>query len=147
MSDLKEFGNGSSQYHGKESDLLEEDWYLNLEEILTYLETNKTFHVRILSGDYEGSIAKFTLDDGFVEHLKRKPTRLYCRDKVYNYQYYFSGRLSWKGKRNNPKFTVTTNTCDVLLSYEGQEVFNKYDLKKEGELLLKQQLKILVAIK
>ncbi len=49
MIELKEFGNGSPQYHGKIEDLLKETWYNNLQIISDHFKENKVCHVRILS--------------------------------------------------------------------------------------------------
>ena len=58
--------------------------------------------------------------------------------KWFNIKYCWHGRLSWKGKRNNPKFTLMDSTCEVLLDYEGEEVLKRFNLKEEGKKLLTQ---------
>ncbi|AUR86347.1 hypothetical protein NVP1084O_140 [Vibrio phage 1.084.O._10N.261.49.F5] len=132
----------SSQWHKSESELLSDEGFHNLKLIFEHLNEHKFCHVRVKGGDYDGSIAKFTLDDtpsGYKEE------ELYYRVNGrscgwFNVKYYWDGKLSWKGKRNNPKFTLMSSKCDVLLNYEGDEVLKRFDLKKEGNKLLEQDV-------
>ncbi len=61
--------------------------------------------VKITEGDYKGSLAKFTLDEGFQESYPFAQ-RTYGSGSSYNIRGCLYGRLSWKGKRNNPQFTL-----------------------------------------
>lgn len=142
MSDIKEinnFGIGSSQYRGTEEDLLKDEGFLAMKETYDHLLEHKWCHVRILEGDYEGSVAKFTLDEGCS--LSELYRRIFTREEIYNVVYSFSGKLSWKGKRNNPKFLLTNRSCQVILNGNHTvELFNRFDLKKEKEKLLQNKI-------
>lgn len=131
----------SSQWHKDEDSLLADEGFKNLKKIYEHLKTYKYCHVCVLDGDYKGSIAKFTVDDE-LENSGYRADELYYPvhngTKWFNVKYYWDGRLSWKGKRNNPKFTLMDSTCEVILGYEGEEVFKRFNLKVEGEKLLSQ---------
>ncbi|UZV41191.1 hypothetical protein vBVpaMR16F_125 [Vibrio phage vB_VpaM_R16F] len=129
---------GSSHWHGSESDLLQDEGFIKLKQVYEYLKENGFCHVRVNGGDYDGSIAKFTLDDDIDRDLYTR--NWYSSDKSFMVEYAYHGRLSWVGKRNNPKFTLMNSTCDVLLDYEGEEILKRFDLKKEGKKLLEQDV-------
>tara|TARA_Y100000310_G_scaffold227068_1_gene229264 strand:+ start:5804 stop:6415 length:612 start_codon:yes stop_codon:yes gene_type:complete len=86
--------------------------------------------VRILSGDYEGSIAKFTPNN--LSDFKH--TKTYRGS--WNLKSFWYGRLSWSGKRNNPQFILSSESATVLSEYEGDTSLVKFDLKAEGKKLL-----------
>lgn len=139
MKEITNFGVGRSQYHGKEEDLLKDEGFLAMKDIYEHLLEYGWCHVRILEGDYEGSVAKFTLDKGCS--LKELYRRIYTREEIYNVIYSFSGKLSWKGKRNNPKFQLINRSCEVILNGDHNlEVFARFDLEKEKEKLLQNQV-------
>lgn len=129
---------GSSQWCGSEDSLLRDESFQNLKIIYEHLKDKGFCHVRVKGGDYNGSIAKFTLDEDDMGDLYRIAISY---DKFYNLKYAYHGRLSWKGKRNNPKFTLMSTTCDVLLDYEGEELFIRFDLKKKAKKLLEKPVK------
>lgn len=133
----------SYQWHKSEAELLADEGFQNLKIIYDHLMENGFCHVRVNGGDYDGSVAKFTIDKE-LEDLSYKGNELYYevynRGKWFNVKYCWHGRLSWKGKRNNPKFTLMNSTCDVLLDYEGEEILKRFDLKKEGKKLLEQDV-------
>ena len=94
-------------------------------------------YVRVEDGDYKGSVAKFTLEktqgyyaDSFVTHIIRGAV---------NIRGHWNGRLSWKGKRNNPMHTITGNT--TVLIPEGDEVIEtqlvRFDMNSAKKELLK----------
>lgn len=132
----------SSQWHGTEKSLLEDKGFQNLKLIFDHLEAKGFCHVQVNGGDYDGSIAKFTLDSDRCSQYNYNNGKLYysLTGKWFNVKYCWSGRLSWKGKRNNPKFTLMDSTCDVLLNYEGEEILKRFDLKKEGKKLLEEKV-------
>ncbi len=144
MLEIKNFRpeSSSSQWHKSEDSLLEDKGFQNLKKIYDHLKLNKHCHVRVIGGDYDGSIAKFTVDED-LESLGHRTEELYYpvhnRTKWYNVKYCWQGKLSWKGKRNNPKFILMQSTCEVLLDYEGEEILERFDLKKEGIKLLEQE--------
>lgn len=83
--------------------------------------------IEVLQGDYKGSIAKFSLTESLNE---------YKISWNGNVKTCWSGRLSWGGRRNNPKFNITSRSCCILPDYEGETHFVKFDLnKKKTELL------------
>ena len=145
MIEIKNFkpSGVSSQWHKSEKALLEDEGFQNLKLIYDYLKVNKFCYVRVLGGDYDASVAKFTIDEE-LESMGYKSGELYYpvhnRDKWFNVKYHWEGRLSWKGKRNNPKFRLMDSTCEVLLDYTGEEIFKRFDLKKEGQKLLSQEV-------
>lgn len=140
---ITEFGNGSSQYIGTKPSLLNEEWFKNLTKIYNHITKHGFCHVEILEGDYKGSIAKFTLDSDFkISYLKNElcSRNYYAKEEIYNYHYFWQGRLSWKGKRNNPKFNMQSKYCNVLLNYDGEEILERFDHKKVKAELLKQDV-------
>lgn len=91
-------------------------------------------YIEILEGDYKGSIAIFTqLDYDAVEDVVDYRT---LSSTYYNLKSYWSGRLSWQGKRNNPSFLLRNGSAIVLPEYSGNTVFKKRNLKAEAEKLL-----------
>lgn len=118
MIEIKDFKpiNVSQSLCSEETLFCNED-FIKLKQINDYLSEKGFCHVRVKGGDYDGSIAKFTPD---VNGSLYK--RVNNRNIRWNVKHYWDGRLSWKGKRNNPKFDVMYTTCDVLLDYEGDEV-------------------------
>lgn len=139
IKEIKSFGVGSSQYYGKEEDLLKDEGFLAMKNIYEHLLEYRWCHVRVLEGDYDGSVAKFTLDEGCP--LKELYRCNYSIEDVYNVVYSFSGKLSWKGKRNNPKFLLINRACEVILNGDHTiEVFERFDIKKEKENLLKHKV-------
>jgi len=138
--EIKDFSltSGSSQFAGSESDLLSDEGFLKIKEIHEHLLRQGWCHVRVKGGDYDGSIAKFTVDNTLTEN--RLYWRMYCSEPRYGVNCYWCGKLSWKGKRNNPQFTVMNNTCEVLLGYEGDEILHRLNLNKEGKKLLEQPI-------
>lgn len=139
MIEIKDFkigGNSCSHFYGSESNLLQDEGFIKLKQIYDYLKENGYCHVRVKGGDYDGSIAKFTLDLNDNDKLYR--FNGYSSQQCYLVKYYWNGRLSWKGKKNNPKYTLMDNTCDVLLDYEGDEILKRFNIKEEGKKLLEQ---------
>ena len=132
MIEIKEFG--ICQFSGTEQELLEEKEFINLKKIYDYINCHGKCHVRIKGGDYDGSIALFTADDDKFD--RGVYVRMMSREERYNLHYHWFGKLSWKGKRNNPKFTLMDSTCDVLLDYEGDTVLKRFNLKEESKKLL-----------
>ncbi|CAH9014856.1 conserved hypothetical protein [Vibrio phage 496E54-1] len=146
MVEIKNFELGcssGSQWHSSEESLLKDEGFQNLRLIYDHLKEYKYCHVRVIGGDYDGSIAKFTIDSE-LEQMGYQREELYYpvhnRDKWFNVKYFWNGKLSWKGKRNNPKFILMSSKCEVLLNYEGEEVLKRFDLKKEGAKLLNQEV-------
>lgn len=143
MIEIKNFkpASNSSQWHKSEESLLVDEGFQNLKLIYEHLKIHKFCHVRVTGGDYDSSVAKFTIDEE-IEGLGHKTDELYYpvhnRTKWFNVKYCWHGRLSWKGKRNNPKFTLMDSTCEVLLDYEGEEILKRFNLKEEGRKLLSQ---------
>lgn len=140
MREVKDFGTGCSQFRGTEEELLVDEGYLKLKEVHDYLKKNGSCHVRVTGGDYDGSIALFTLNNNsnYEENLYK---RIYSRERIYSLKYYWQGRLSWEGKRNNPQFTLMNSTCEVLLDYDGPTSLKRFNLKEEKKKLL-QDVKI-----
>ncbi len=133
-------GNGH-QWRGTEQGLLEDAGFQNIKEVYDHLEQYGYCHVKVKGGDYDGSIAKFTVDTEEDSHYTSNHDKLYYRvPKWFNVKYYWSGRLSWKGKRNNPKFTLMNSTCTVLLDYKEDELLQRFNLKAEGKKLLEQEI-------
>lgn len=138
MLEIKDFGVSEglrgSHFYGIEEELLKDEGLIKLKQVYDHLMAEGYCHVRVKGGDYDGSIAKFTLD------TEEKYEKLYFRswgDKLsFIVKRYWLGRLSWKGKRNNPAFTIKPSNCDIILDYEGEEVLKRFDLKKEGKKLL-----------
>ena len=145
MIEIKNFklGSASSQWHDTEEKLLADEGFKNLKLIFEHLKEHKFCHLRIIGGDYDGSIAKFTVDtpSGHKSyHEDELYYPVYNGSKWFNVKYCWNGKLSWKGKRNNPKFMLMNSTCEVLLDYEGEEILKRFDLKKEGKKLLEQDI-------
>lgn len=94
------------------------------------LVDNGMCYVKVLSGDYEGSVAMFTPErlDQWKHHR--------CYNGRYNISAAWYGRLSWVGKRNNPQFTLTASSATVLEGYEGNTELKRFDLKKAAKALL-----------
>lgn len=138
MIEIKDFRLSSkgSQITCSEDELLRDEGFIKLKQIEDHLNEKGFCHVKVNGGDYDGSIAKFTLDSNTKSN--RFYWRVYCNEVRWGVKYYWDGRLSWKGKKNNPMFTLMNSTCDVLLNYEGEEVLKRFDLKKEGKKLLEQ---------
>lgn len=136
MIEIKDFKpiNVSQSLCSEETLFCNED-FIKLKQINDYLSEKGFCHVRVKGGDYDGSIAKFTPD---VNGSLYK--RVNNRNIRWNVKHYWDGRLSWKGKRNNPKFDVMYTTCDVLLDYEGDEILKRFDIKKESKKLLEKPL-------
>ena len=112
---------------------LDTNKYLSvLRDINTVLKIEGKLTLEILQGDYEGSIATFTPLEG---HLKDDVViRNYSGD--YNISCHWAGRLSWKGKKNNPHFIITPNSCRILPVYKGETILKRFDLKAENKKLL-----------
>jgi hypothetical protein len=129
----------SSTYQGTEEDLLADPYFKNLQLIYQELKEKGYCYVSIPDGDYEGSIAKFTVD---VDQIKDKLYWSIDRyNNIYNMTSYFSGRLSWKGRKNNPKFLLTSRKVTaVFLNYDGEEVFRRLDFNKIKKELLEKPL-------
>lgn len=141
MIEIKDFkinGSSCSHFYGSESELLKDEGFLKLKQIYEHLIDKGYCHVRVNGGDYDGSVAKFTVDSN--DNDKLYSFNCYSRQQCLLVRYSWNGRLSWKGKKNNPKFTLMNNTCDVLLDYEGEEILKRFDLKKEGKKLLEQDV-------
>lgn len=140
MKTIKDFRvNGTSQWRGTEEDLIKEDDFQKLEEVYNHLKEHNWCHVYVKEGDYEGSIAKFTLSESLINTPLYR--RVLSREEIYNLKCIFQGKLSWKGKRNNPKFSLWYRTCDVILNASPEdEIFKRFDIKKEKEKLLKQEV-------
>lgn len=139
MIEIKDFkinGSSCSHFYGSESELLKDEGFLKLKQIYEYLIDKGYCHVRIKGGDYDGSIAKFTVDSNDNDKLYRFNS--YSRQQCYLVKYYWNGRLSWKGKKNNPSFIIMFDKCDVLLDYEGDEILKRFNIKEEGNKLLEQ---------
>lgn len=140
MIEIKNFGVKSSQFVGTEEELLADEGFQKLKQIYDHLKEYGECHVRVNGGDYDGSIARFTVDK--EEKYQSIDDKLYRRiynsskEERYNVKYSWRGKLSWKGKRNNTQFSIKNSTCDVLLNYEGEEVLKRFDLKKEAKKLL-----------
>lgn len=91
-------------------------------------------YVEVLEGDYKGSIAKFTVTEKLTKDF---PVHMcYCRDIAYNFKHWWKGKLSWKGKRNNPQFKVSNSSCVILQGYEGDTILKRFDIRKEAKKLL-----------
>ncbi|AGH32187.1 hypothetical protein VPHG_00120 [Vibrio phage 11895-B1] len=135
MIEIKDFrlSSKSSQITCSEEGLFSDEGFIKLKQIQDYLLENGYCHVRVNGGDYDGSIAKFTPDTPIDEKFY---WRINCREVRWGVKYYWWGRLSWKGKRNNPKFTLASSDCDVILDYDGDEILKRIDTKKEKEKLL-----------
>lgn len=140
MEEIKNFkpDSSSNQWHKSEQELLDDSGFQKLKRVYDYLKIHKFCHVRVIGGDYDGSIAKFTVDEGLEEEELYR--QVYSRSKFFNVKYFWQGKLSWKGKRNNPKFTLMDSKCSVLLDYEGEEILRKFNLKEEGKKLLLQEV-------
>lgn len=138
MIEIKDFSLESTHYIGTEEDLLKESEVLKAKQVHDYLTLNGYCYVRVISGDYKGSIAKFTLDSPIgTEKLYRKVP---CDEEVFIVKYLWYGKLSWKGKRNNPKFKLSSSSCDVLLGYTGETELIRIDLKKIKKDLLDKEV-------
>lgn len=99
-------------------------------------------YVRVIAGDYAGSIAKFTAEGVTTEIVKRN---FYWDDKIklpsgdvvkrfgYSVTTCWSGRLSWDKKKNNPRFRLSHDSATVLLDYDGETILRKFDYKRESE--------------
>lgn len=103
-------------------------------ELDNHLREHGHCYVYILGGDYKDSIAKFSVDKAWVDKHQIIPRRSY--DGGWNINSYWSGRLSWVGKRNNPKFIITPRSAGWLKDYSGETKLVKLDLKKEAASLL-----------
>lgn len=103
-----------------------------LRSINNMLKEDEKLTLEILKGDYEGSIATFTPIDGDVKD--DVVIRNYSGD--YNINGHWAGRLSWKGKKNNPQFIITHSSCRILPNYKGDTVLKRFDLKAESKKLL-----------
>ena len=137
---IKDFklSNGNSQISCSEQDLLKDKGFLKLKMVYEYLETKGYCHVKIKGGDYDGSIAKFTPTSGDKDKLY---SMMYSREGRWTVKYYWDGRLSWKGKRNNPQFTLMDSTCEVFFECNHEdEVFQRVDLKKGASKLLEKAI-------
>lgn len=139
MIEIKDFwlSGGSTQITCAESELLKDEGFLKLKQIYDHLKEKGFCHVRVKGGDYEGSIAKFTMNDLNDDKFY---WRINCREIRWGVKYAWYGKLSWKRKRNNPQFILMSSNCDVLLDYEGEEILKRFDLKKEGKKLLEQDV-------
>ncbi len=88
--------------------------------------------IKVLKGDYKDSIAIFTpLEDSLKDDVV---IRNYGGD--FNISCFWSGRLSWKGKKNNPQFMITPNSCMILEDYKGNTLLKRFNLKEESKKLL-----------
>lgn len=140
IENFKLASNRGTQWHESEESLLNDEGFKKLQVIYEYLKKFKSCHVFIKEGDYKGSIAEFTVDEGIERYGYRRGELYYPVQDWFNVKYYWEGRLSWKNKRNNPKFTISHDTCDVLLGYEGEEILKRFNLKEEGKKLLSQDV-------
>lgn len=105
-----------------------------LRKIHQQLRTEGYCYIKILTGDYKGSIAKFTRSDTCMP------------SDVVNYRTYSNthknvtcawwGRLSWLGKRNNPQFHLNGSNCTFLDGYTGHTLLCYRDFKADKEDLL-----------
>lgn len=140
MEIIKEFGI-SGFVHDDESVMKSQQWYINLEKVFNQLKEHGYCYVKVKTGDYKGSIAKFKpiVPIQGDHNLAFHGDRLYRRGISTGRKQFFHinrlilGRLSWKGRRNNPKFTLAHEHCEVLLGYEGEEIFEKFDPKLAAE--------------
>lgn len=95
-------------------------------------------YIKVIGGDYNGSIAKFTIDKSCkTDTLLR---RLYSRSGGFNVKTYWTGRLSWDGKKNNPKFTITHSSCLILPDYKEETILKRFDLREESKKLLEKDV-------
>lgn len=124
-------------YRGTQGDLLIDPDFMKLARLYNHLEDKGYCYIKLSEGDYAGSVAKFTVDRDFF-----KGRKLYSQnwgDNYYHFTSYFSGRLSWKGKRNNPKFLLRSGTVEeVYLCSNMETVFKKLDFTKIKKELLEQ---------
>lgn len=97
-------------------------------------------YIKVLGGDYDGSLAKFTISD-ICKNAKFEYRG--CRSGI-NLKTYWTGRLSWKGKRNIPKFTITHSSC-IIVEPEAGEVIKTnlvmYNIKAEAAKLLEKDIR------
>lgn len=103
-----------------------------LRTINNMLKEDGKLTLEILEGDYKGSIATFTPLEGFLK--EDVVIRNYGGD--YNINCHWTGRLSWKGKKNNPQFIITPDSCKILPEYKGDTLLKRFDLKAESKKLL-----------
>ncbi len=97
-------------------------------------------YIKIIGGDYDGSLAKFTISD----NCKNDRFEYRCCRSGINLKYYWTGRLSWKGKRNIPKFTITSNSCIIVEPEYGEVVETNlvmYNIKAEAAKLLEKDIR------
>ncbi|QQG33938.1 hypothetical protein ZPAH1_orf00176 [Aeromonas phage ZPAH1] len=135
MEKITKFGVYGS-FLGKESSLLESEEYINMVRVVEHIKQHGYCYIYVTSGDYTGSVAKFIPADGEFDNHKTLYWRTYSRETSYNSKYYVNGRLKWVGKKNNPKFTLMSKSCYVIIPDEGEkieEVLVRYDPKKERE--------------
>lgn len=96
-------------------------------------------YLKVIGGDYDGSLAKFTISDICKnDKFERRGGR-----SGINVKTYWSGRLSWEGARNNPKFNISSSCCTIVEHEEGETIETdliRFDLKKEGAKLLEKKV-------
>lgn len=108
-----------------------------LRNIHNNLKENGFCYVKILKGDYTGSIAKFypsdyeLKDEDVVNHRTRSSTNR-------NVKCYWSGKLKWEKRKNNPNFDMSYDTAIILVDYQGETEYLRLDLKAGKETLLQQ---------
>ncbi len=94
-------------------------------------------YIKVIGGDYDGSLAKFTISDT----CKKDKFEYRGGRSGINIKTYWSGRLSWKGKRNTPKFNITHSSCIIVEPEDGEVVETNlvmYNIKAEAAKLLEE---------
>lgn len=103
-----------------------------LRDINEKLKKDGNLFIKVLEGDYKGSIAMFKPLEGSVKD--DVVIRNYGGD--FNISCSWSGRLSWKGKKNNPQFIIAHRSCLILEDYRGETLLKRFNLKEESKKLL-----------
>lgn len=124
--------------HKNREELGTDEGVLVLEKISTTLKDRGYCYVEVIGGDYNGSVAKFTPD--ILEKDKEVVTGRYTHGGKVIINYWWGGRLSWDGKKNNPSFTLISGSCLFIENYDGPTVFVRKDFKSIKEDLLKTEV-------
>ena len=108
-----------------------------LREIKNKAEMGEDIYIKILSGDYTGSIGKFIperMEENIV-YSDRVYTQGFNYTSGYRLYFNYKGRIKWDGKRNNIECYFSHN-FEYLTDYKGPTILQKIDKKKEREKLL-----------
>lgn len=107
------------------------------EEIADLAEANKPIYIKILAGDYAGSIARLIDASNSTTVL----TKRHRHDSSAPPQYsaHTHGRFVWDGRKNNIQANIHGNydpKFAYMRGYEGPTVFEKFDAKKVREEMI-----------